>query len=239
LTSFEILLILGVFCFYVYDSILVLASNEFIIYKSESKWSYVYPGYNWRFLKKTLYVPNIFRPDLALFSAHWRFRTQHDNRTVSCNQLMEFISHFKYYLWFLYCLMFICLPAVIYLYGQGIMLLSLFFLVYLNIIFILLIVWKNKKLLLLDNVNLAKICFESLACPPFALNIIRKITINIPVVCDPLIFAEQEFDIALFKKLLIDITERVDGLLVHIDEGHRDFYKLCLYKNRLDGIKNV
>ena len=135
--------------------------------------------------------------------------------------------------------MFMCLPVVMYIYGQGSMLLSLFGLVYLNVIFMLLIVWKNKELLLLDNVKLAKICFESFLCPPFALNIIRKITIDIPIVCDPLIFAEQEFDIALFKELLIDITERVDGLLVHIDEGHRDFDKLCLYKNRLDGIKNV
>ena len=62
----------------------------------------------------------------------------------------------------------------------------------------------------------AMLAFDSLACAPFALNLVRKITLNRSLVGDPIFFAHQVLDADAFAQLVQALCHRVEENIVII-----------------------
>jgi len=51
--SFEIMLVLGIAGFYLFDSAMLLYANELVFVKQDGEWSFGRPESGWQMLKKT------------------------------------------------------------------------------------------------------------------------------------------------------------------------------------------
>ena len=191
--SFEALLVLGVFGLYCYDSFMLLNFNELIFIRFKKKWSYKFPILSLQLLRKFPFLPNLLTPNVPLFQVFWPSRDQ----GLNINELNTFIKSvlpIQIISVVLLLLMFICLPIIAFKYGSGVKLLIIFSTIYSLIVCILIYIFSQKHNLKLSNTKFLSIAFESIVCPPFALNMVRKISLNYPINVDPYIFSKKMFD---------------------------------------------
>ena len=97
--SFEALLIIGVLGFYIYDSAILMFSNELIFTKSYGKWSASFPTTRLRVMKKLLFFPNPLTPFNLIFVLSWTTKersfktTPIDLSTINCYSIPSYLSN--------------------------------------------------------------------------------------------------------------------------------------------------
>ena len=232
--SFEVLLVLGVFGFYFYDSFMLLNINELILTRSSKNWSYQFPILSFQLLKKFPFLPNLLTPNAALFKVLWP--TNDDNLdSKALDVFIKSLIPIQITVIILLLLILIYLPIVAFIYGSGAELLIIFSTIYIVIASILIYIFTQKNNLHLTNIKFISIAFESIVCPPFALNMVRKISLNYSINIDPYLFSNEMFDKntkLLFTKNLCNVIE--DNMKFFEEDSRRyielDEY-LCLIKS--------
>ncbi len=236
--SFELLLVMGVIGFYLYDSSMLLYVNEVVFVRARQHWEIHSPGDNWVFLRRRLYIPNPLTPHIALFRSHW---LESDAKKEGINESLEvFIDTlipFQYLLLVLLILFFAGLPFVALVYGSGPMLLWVFGIIYFNILSLLVLLYRKKEPLGVSNKKFLILAFESLACAPFALNIVRKITLNCSLNGDAIMFAKQTFDHETFLHLIAIVLNQIEEQLNLLDKDDPRYISLQSYKEKINGMK--
>lgn len=235
--SFEILLVLGVVGFYLYDSSMLLYTNELIFIRNRRSWRTCSTRHNPLLLGKRLYIPNPLTPNVAVFRVYWsEFELRSKDIDYSLNVFLTGLMPLGYLILLLFGLMFLCLPAVLFCYGSGAQLLWLMAIVYSNIVMIFLLVFQQREIFGLSK----KLCFflliESLACAPFALNVLRKITLHRSQFMDPIEFARKYFDDESFRTLILVIRDEIGEQLEWIDAESPRFSSLKHYSEKVKEI---
>jgi len=106
-------------------------------------------------------------------------------------------------------------------------LLAALLLIFGNITFALVWVWLNRTKFNLSNKRFASLAFESLICPPFALNIVRHLSLNIPV-SENLVTAAQRLQQAeSWNKTRLSLLARLDSE-INGEEPESERFKLLL-----------
>lgn len=237
--SFEALLITGIFCFYLYDSATLAFSNELFFIESFGKWSASFPSERLRVLGKLLLIPNPATPFNLLFVATWN---ETDGVTsVKSNDMANLLANTTYLrvsVIILMMMMLILFPLVTYKFGLGIIALVLLLLIYLTIIVMLCYLYIKKEFYGLSKKKFIALAFESIACPPFALNMLRKLSLKCPFQQDPIKFAVKKLDADGFntfkKKLIEKLSEQLDW--ENEEASPRSLY-LTKYRKRLTRTK--
>ena len=234
--SFEVLLVLGVFGLYCYDSLMLLNFNELIFIRFKKKWSYKFPILSLQLLRKFPFLPNLLTPNVPLFQVFWPSRDQ----GLNINELNTFIKSvlpIQIISVLLLLLMFVCLPIVAFRYGSGINLLIVFFAIYILIISILIYLFTKKNDLKLSNTKLVSVTFESIVCPPFALNIVRKISLNYPINVDPYIFSKKMFDEPTKRSFKHRLCIIIKKKMSFFEDDSSRFIELNKYLNQIKSEK--
>ena len=234
--SFEALLVLGVFGLYCYDSFMLLNFNELIFIRFKKKWSYKFPILSLQLLRKFPFLPNLLTPNVPLFQVFWPSRDQ----GLNINELNTFIKSvlpIQIISVLLLLLMFVCLPIVAFRYGSGINLLIVFFAIYILIISILIYLFTQKNNLKLSNTKFVSIAFESIVCPPFALNIVRKISLNYPINVDPYIFSKEMFDEPTKKSFKYRLCIIIKKKMSFFEDDSSRYIELNKYLNQIKSEK--
>ena len=238
MVSFEALLFLGVLGSYLFDSSMLLYINELVFIKGYQKWHFISPGRNWLFRGRWLYIPNLFRPDRPLIRVYWPAPDQPiQNAQDILDKVTDMLIPIGYLVTTLLLILFLLLPVVLLRYGSGPQLLWVFGLIYFNISVILILVYNKKVELGISNKKYISLAIDSLACPPFALNIVRKIALHQTLHGDPIAYAQKRFDQETFQALIDTVKERVDEQLGIIEVDNPHYVELKIYKNKLCGMK--
>ena len=180
---FEWLLPLGAVAFYLFDSVSLLYGNELMI-ELLGRRSRVSSGSRLMIAGRRLYLPNPLTPNALLLQVRWSSNEASDlgEQPAACDMLSrEFAQGLRPVRWImslLAVLLFVVLPLVSMLYGAGAVLLGVFAVAYLLVIAALGIVWARRKVLAVASRRFVGLALESLACIPFALNLVRKITLH-------------------------------------------------------------
>ena len=236
--SFETLLVFGVLGFYLYDSSMLLYINEVVLSRGRRLWQFGCPGNNWLLLGRRLYIPNPLTPDVAIFRLYWTESNQkRQNDEESLTAFQAAIVPLQYLMMTLFIFFFVSLPLVLFLYGSGQQLLWMFGIIYVNILLILIFVFRNMGILGISNREYFVLSFESLACAPFSLNILRKITLHRSLKTDPIEFAQKMFDNETFNALVNIVSEKINEQLDFVDIDSPRYFSLKLYKTKIDGMK--
>ena len=235
--SFEMLLVIGVTGFYLFDSAMLIYTNELIFLETNGRWCFSSPEKKPQVLKKFHYFPNPLRPDKHIFLLYWTASesSNYESKNIELRKLFLALNPLRYMTLFLYILILLGLPLVAFTLGSGLGLLLLIEAIYLTILLMLIHVYLLKDMLGLSGKTVAKLSFDSLMCAPFALNLLRKITLQHPL-GDPVEFASKAFDTATFANLIEGLCLQVDQRLLVADEGSALYKDLNTYRDRITSI---
>jgi hypothetical protein len=237
--SLEILLVLGVIGFYTLDSAMLLYSNELVFLENDNHWNFVSPNSKWHFLRKRLYIPNLLSPDTAQFRVFWSSATENE-QVIDEESLVEFsgsLSFIRLMVMLLLILFFLELPLVLFWFHTDSLLIVLFGFIYFCIFTMLVHIFRNRKKLALSKKNYFLIAFEAIACPPFAINVLRRITLNRFLADDPVEFAREYFDEDKFQRVKVAVCTKIDERLGMLDFDDPRFSNLQDYRDRIRGMQ--
>ena len=233
--SFELLLVLGILGFYLYDSALLLYFNDLIFIERYGVWSFICPSTHWQILGKTPYVPNPLSPDASLFRVTWSTESpaSTDADADATEKLIKALRPLRYLVLGLLVLTIVDLPVVILVLGTGRWFFITLVLIYLVILSILSLVYWRRSALGLSRKDVASLVFESIACPPFAINMVRKITLKHIPTSSPIDFAQHRFAKESFRKLVHAVQARLNEELDSEDDDNQRSAKIKAYSDRL------
>lgn len=203
---------LGIIGFYLYDSIMLLCYNEVVFSESFGRWTFSSPDNNLRVRHKALFMPNPLTPFRPMFRVTW---STNDSPLTeeSTNELLKVVDLTRslgIVVMLLFAEIALVVPTVIFTRGTGLLFLGTLMAVYLTILLALGLVYANRAGLALSNKRFASLAFDSLACPPFAINMLRKITLPKAAGLNPVSYAHHHFTKECFADFASKIKERLN-----------------------------
>lgn len=234
--SFEVLLPLGAIAFYLYDSLQLLYSNELVLTQRRRAWD-VSGGSDILMLGRRVFLPNPLTPQCAQFRVHWS-DTDGRGDVENIEALELFTGRLRrlgVLMQILALLLLFALPAITWFVGTGWLLLGLFAAFYLLIFVALGMVYAARAPLGVGGAKFAALCVDSLLCAPFAVNLLRKVSLHRSLAGDPLAFALRTFDPRARAQLVAIVDARVASEQTAVEEGSERFAQLAAFRARLAG----
>jgi hypothetical protein len=208
MTPVELWLPVGAIGFYLYDSLQPLWQNEVLYIRAGNRWRVVAdsPVRRWG---RRLVLPNPLLPHRPQFRVAWSLADQRAAVSTDPGSLFAALRPVgvicQLLLWLL-----LCLPPVCWILGAGVTLLAQFALYYLLVIVALVVVFRRRDALGLRPRAFWSLAFDVLACAPFAVNMVRKLSLRRGLEGDPIAFAAHEFDPATREALARLIGHRLE-----------------------------
>lgn len=211
---------------------MLLSINELLLTQSHKGWFYKFPELSFQLLRKYLLLPNPLTPDVAIFRTSWPKRSQSIDKT-RLDGFVQALEPIQSIIGVLLLLLFIYLPVIALVYGSGAKLLIIFGMTYLFIFVILIYVFNNRDRLCISNSRFVSLAFEAVACPPFALNIVRKISLNYSNIGDPVSFSKCMFDLNSKTEFNRDISQVINKNIDFLEVGSERYLKLKKYLDKI------
>jgi hypothetical protein len=190
LTTPEMLLCGGVLALYLYDSASLLCTNDMIFSEHRGSWRCTV-GSSFLIRGRFLFVPNICNPYVVTMRATWNIDGVNHGR-----EYLPALRHFLRGLGALRVggvvvgiLLLVLLPALLISHASEIWLLALLLSTYLTIALMLVHIFRYRRLFALTRKEAISIVFDGLACPPYAINMARKIAMTRVIKEDGILFA--------------------------------------------------
>lgn len=234
--SFETLLVLGVLFFYLYDSLMLLNINELIIQKSFKKWSYRFPIFGFQILRKFPLVMNLLMPNFLAFNLSWP-SPKEEMDSDKLETLIQSMLPLQIIASLLLLLIIFVLPVVAFLFDSGPQLLALFIFIYLLIIFSVCYLFICRNSLGLSGLKISSIAFECILCPPFAVNIARKVSLNYEIGSDPIDCSKTLFDKQTFELFKAELTSLLKTNMKYHEKDSARYTELKSYLNDITKTK--
>ena len=173
--AFEVLLPVGALALYLYDSVHGLYGDELLLQRVRLGWR-TSAGSGLLFAGRRPCLPRPLAPDAPVFRVRWD-RPQ-DGGTLGSAEIQAMTVPLRLpglLVRAQLVLLVLALPVVSIALGAGRVLLAVFALYYLLSFVVLLLLVRARAVLRLTGRQLGLLAFESIACAPFALNLLRKV----------------------------------------------------------------
>ncbi|MDS4016314.1 MAG: hypothetical protein RKP46_18440 [Candidatus Accumulibacter sp.] len=205
----EFLLMIAITGMYLYDSAQLLCCNEALLLPGRrSKWIVVFGSENTTILGKEIYIPNPLQIHRPLFRLSWEFEISREvfEPWEPPRQMFYPLAPF---VWSMAIALFLLFPLGFFTrLGESILLPALL-LLYGSILVAMTWVWFHRTDFYLSRRGFAALAFESLICPPFALNLIRHLAAAVPVREDLVSAARRLQSSANWLRTRTELIERL------------------------------
>jgi hypothetical protein len=169
------LLMVGVLGLYLYDAALLLFHDE-VVLEARRHGFVVSGGSTLELGGRHLFVPNPCCPHRVLLRLAWSDAASPLQR-VRWQRVRFTLAILAPWTWLLLGLFFVGLPCALW-FGSHAVLLGWLLSTYLAIVAMLVQVYRRRKALNLSARAVLALAFDALLCAPFALNIVRKISLR-------------------------------------------------------------
>lgn len=162
---------------YLYDSFLLLASNEAVLTRGwRGRWFAGFGALRWRLGSREPYLPNPFTPHRVQVRLAWRFDGIEPPASNAPAPLIPTeLAHFAPFVCAAGLALFVLLPLGLFAnLGSAFTLAAIVVLYTINII-ALVRLWALREGLKLSNRQYSQMAFECFVCPPFAVNLVRRL----------------------------------------------------------------
>jgi hypothetical protein len=209
--SFEVWLPLGAIGLYLFDSILLLYSNEFLLLHRSTGWGFAESS-AFLLAGRRLYFPNPLTPGTPQFRVRWSEADprQEQEEAGELDRFFRALRPVQYLVTALLVIL-LALPVELLLYGTGIELLLVMAAFYIVTLAALVYIFARRRELRVSGRSLLALCFDSLACAPFAINLVRKLALRRALLGNPIAFAAWTFEPAVFCSLIRAVDTRVSA----------------------------
>jgi hypothetical protein len=211
----ELALMLVALGLYLYDSALLLHINEAVITPRRGGWRLRFGSSHLGFRGKELYLPSPFLPHRPGFLLLWPLRPGSTDAPGIWESRRKLFRPVAPLVWAMACALFVLLPLGLFsVVGDWILLVALA-LLYAAIAGVLLWLAMKRRELGLSASRLGSLAFELVACPPFAVNVVRRVSVEMPLDADLALAARQlqrpeEWD-ATRGELVARLDEQIDA----------------------------
>lgn len=188
--SSEILLMTAIGGLYLFDSAQLLYTNEGLLSPSgKSGWKLVFGSENWRMSGRELCLPNPLLMHRPLYKYSWSFEYASPDADLRPPRT-DFLPMLPL-LWLMATALFVLLPLGFFTALGDRALLSGVVLFYSTALVAIAWLMANRQKFSLSAKKLASLAFESLICPPFALNLVRHVSLAMPLRGDLVVIAHR------------------------------------------------
>jgi hypothetical protein len=208
---FEVLLPLGAIGLYLFDSTLLLYSNELLFARRAGTWSFATSSALILGGRRVCFL-NPFTPATPQFRVRWSeadIRQERESRE-ELDAFLAALGPLQYLVIALWVLL-LALPVELLLLGTGIELLALMAAFYVVIATALGYIYVRRRVLHVSGKSFLALSFDSLACAPFAINLVRKLALHRSLAGNPIDFARRTFEPATFSTLIHAVCQRVSA----------------------------
>lgn len=205
----ELLLVAGTFAFYLQDSMLLLHYDELAFTRAGTGWRVSAGDSQWG--GRFLFLPNALLPARPLFRASWLPRAERPAPTQEgFDCFLRALGRFRFATRLLWLQLLVALPLLLWAYPLPLAMLGLLAGIYATIAVIAVRLWRQRRVLGLQRVDIAALVFGCLACPPHAINIIRRLGLRQALPTGTLEFARSMLPPAAFARLGDVVRSRID-----------------------------
>ena len=180
-------LILGGIALYAYDASLLLFRDEVVFAHARGRWRATL-GSGFVLGGRYLLAPAFLRPGLPMFRAGWSDR---GHRGAPLRVVLRALAPLQWASRLLALLLFVALPVALVLHARPAWMLALVVAVYGTAIACVAWAWRCREVFGLDRRSLAALAFDVVACPPFAVNVVQKLTLRLHLPNAPEDFARR------------------------------------------------
>lgn len=175
----EVLLVGGLVGLYLYDSALLLASNEVLLSPDrKGRWHALFGSNNFQLRGKEPFVPNPLLPHRPIY----RFSWDSEGIIVRSREWTAPVNRYSFLapsIWFMFLAIFVLIPLGLLTRLGSIAIASGIILFYVNALIALSSVWFKRSDHGLSKRRFVSLAFECLTCPPFAINLVRHLSLGI------------------------------------------------------------
>lgn len=176
MSSLEWLLVAGIVAFYLQDAMVLLHYDEFVVVGGDGAWHGTTGGVEWS--GRFLWIPNPLAPHEAAFSGAWARADAVAVGDAGVDAFVAALLPFQAGTVVLGTLLMVQLPLLLWLYPHPLALLGVLALAYATIAGMVLALWRRRRRLGLGKRTVAWLAFECIACPPHAINLVRKLALR-------------------------------------------------------------
>ena len=210
----DVWLMAGIVAFYLYDAAILLYADELVAWPRRRGWSASVGGQlQWR--GRFVFVPPPLLPWRPLLRLQW-LRAAGDSVPVqqsALDDLRRALKPLQIAVALMAVLLVALLPLALLLWRRWEVMLLLLGAIYLLSACMVLYSVRVRVALGLSRAALVSLAIDTLACPPFALNVVRKISLRHATGMDGLQFATATLAPAELQRLHVHLLPRVEALL--------------------------
>jgi hypothetical protein len=216
--SFELLLPLGAIGFYLLDATILLYGNEVGLESRRGTWRSS-TGFDMQVGGRRPFVPSPFAPHGLLFRVRWDARSRRDGLPLDVADFALRLAPIRVLVSVQAVLLWLVLPALSIGYGAGLPLLLLFAAYYLLTLASLCLMCVRRDVLGLRRWQCAGLALEAVLCAPFAINLVRKVSLARSAELAWIELARKEFPEAARRRLRQQVVARIDDALLLEEAG--------------------
>jgi hypothetical protein len=192
------------------------------------------------FFNKYLVIPNLFLSHQLIFKCAWKIKNISSPTHLDSEGNIKIISKTLQPLQFLNILLFwltigILPILIIFKFGYIALTITLSLIYLLNLVSIIFVIIK-RKVLQLSWSKVMQLLLDILLCPPFALNLLRKISLNYNIETEGTVLAAQILNTKNYQNLLNEIVHDIQTLKTASND--KNVIQLELREQQLLSLKN-
>jgi hypothetical protein len=235
--SYEVELLALAIVFYLYDSSVLLYSNEAVFTCGGTRrWSATSGWTGFVFAGRFLCILNPFTPHNPSFRLSWEFDALPEAKDPSWSERAQ--KHRMLAPWTLSggIALFVLLPIGMFTSLGRFLVIPALFMLYGSTFLALFKLRRSESLATLGRRRYWGFAFECIACPPFAVNMIRRITLAHQIAEPVPIAAVRLLDAARWAELRQQCMSRLDGAIQLAAENSTELAALEAQKRRLNAL---
>lgn len=231
----EVALILTAAGLYLYDSALLLYGDEgLILAVGRNGWAVRF-GSGIRIRGRDLFIPSPLLPHRPLFRLVWDAEGRGGAVDARWTERRALFRPLAPFIWGILGSLFVLLPLGLFSRLGDTMVLAAVAVLYLNIVIVLGWLALKRSTFGVTRGRLARLAFEALVCSPFALNLVRKISAEMPVGEDLVHAARRLQRAEEWEASRRQLIARIEEELDFADEESRRASALKRLKSELAG----
>ncbi len=230
--SAEALLMLAIAGLYFFDSVVLVYCNECLLWMGRH-WRIGFGSDRWRVGTKEVFTPNPLAFHRPIHKLSWRMEGgppgepwKPDLRVFGSLVPMAIGIFFG---------LFVYLPLGLFTSLGDTMLILALVMTYGSILAAILRIWWIRKLLNLSNRQVGALLFEYLACPPFAINVVRHLSLKVVVTEDAVAAARRLLTPERWLAAQAEFVARIDDEILAEDRDSRRMLALQARRSEILG----
>ena len=251
--SAEAQLIVLIGALYLYDCVALVYHNQVVVRRTRQGWHVAFPRDNATFGKRLMLMLPLLAPFYPAYKLSWNIKlatvsgdaeSSHAGFRSDDELLFSKLAPISV---FLGLGVFLAIPFGLRFLSTASFLVLLAVL-YSGIVFQLVRLWRIRASFHLPTEKFSSLAFESIACPPCAVNLLRKVSLNTTPELDLIDFVERALPFEQQMDIVGEVIRRVEADLVVEDENspaardaqeyvmqlHRRFHLATEVKGRSD-----